>query len=251
MIEMSSYRALVSSDWNECLAPCGPFDFISFVYPELEPRFQMIFRQYTSNAITLGEAIGRLQGLLPGPITEQQMDAYLEHSFQTYTGVPELIDWCNDHGILFMINTTGMLGYFQRIFAKGLLPQVPALSAHPMTSYASRQTDPRYIYELFETQDKAKHTEAIMRLLNIPSRKVIIMGDSGGDGPHFEWGRSVGALLVGSMTKTSLEAYCRSRDISIDVRFGVTSTAESVKDRDKELQVDFVGLITTIEEILV
>ncbi len=30
------YKAMVSSDWNECLAPCGPFDFISFAYPRLE-----------------------------------------------------------------------------------------------------------------------------------------------------------------------------------------------------------------------
>jgi 2-hydroxy-3-keto-5-methylthiopentenyl-1-phosphate phosphatase len=250
MTEMRSYRALVSSDWNECLAPCGPFDFISFTYPELKARFQAIFQEYTSNVITLGEAIGRLQGLLPGSITEQQMDAYLEQSFQTYAGVPHLIDWCNDHGILFMINTTGMLGYFQRIFAKGLLPPVPALSAHPMTCYARRKTDPRHVYELFEIQDKAKHTESVMRLLDIPPQKVIIMGDSGGDGPHFEWGRSVGALLVGSMTKTSLEAYCRSKGISIDVRFGVSGTAGSAKDRDREFQVDFVDLLPTIEEIL-
>ena len=247
---MKSYRALVSSDWNECLAPCGPFDFISFAYPDLKLRFQAIFRQYTSNEITLGEAIGRIHGLLPASITEQQMDAYLEQSFQTYTGVPELIDWCSDHGILFMINTTGMLGYFQRIFAKGLLPAVPALSAHPMTAYAPGQTDPRYIYELFEIQDKPRHTESIMRLLNIPPQKVIVMGDSGGDGPHFEWGKSVGALLVGSMTKTSLEAYCRSRSISIDVHFGVSCSAESAKDRDRQLQVDFVDLIPTIEAVL-
>ena len=247
---MRSYRALISSDWNECLAPCGPFDFISFAYPELETRFQAIFRQYTSNSITLGEAIGRLQGLLPGSITEQQMDAYLEQSFQTYTGVPELIDWCTDHGIWFMINTTGMLGYFQRIFVKGLLPPVPALSAHPMTRYVPRQTDPRHVYELFEIQDKPKHTESVMRLLNIPPQRVIIMGDSGGDGPHFEWGRSVGALLVASMTKASLEAYCRSKGIAIDVRFGVSHTVESAKVLEKELQVDFVELIPMIEEIL-
>ena len=30
------YQALVSSDWNGCLAPCGPFDFISFAYPRLK-----------------------------------------------------------------------------------------------------------------------------------------------------------------------------------------------------------------------
>jgi hypothetical protein len=32
------YKAIVSSDWNECLAPSGPFDFISFNHPELTPH---------------------------------------------------------------------------------------------------------------------------------------------------------------------------------------------------------------------
>lgn len=34
---MARYRAMISSDWNECLAPCGPFDAIAFTYPDLEP----------------------------------------------------------------------------------------------------------------------------------------------------------------------------------------------------------------------
>jgi hypothetical protein len=28
-------KAIVASDWNECLAPCGPFDPIPFAYPRL------------------------------------------------------------------------------------------------------------------------------------------------------------------------------------------------------------------------
>jgi hypothetical protein len=30
------YKGMISSDWNECLAPCGPFDPIAFAYPELK-----------------------------------------------------------------------------------------------------------------------------------------------------------------------------------------------------------------------
>ena len=34
------YKAIISSDWNECLAPTGPFDPIAFVYPEIKPRLK-------------------------------------------------------------------------------------------------------------------------------------------------------------------------------------------------------------------
>ncbi|MGA8831743.1 MAG: hypothetical protein ACLQT6_17200 [Desulfomonilaceae bacterium] len=43
------YKAIVSSDWNECLAPSGPFDPISFTYPDLEPELSDLFAQYTGN----------------------------------------------------------------------------------------------------------------------------------------------------------------------------------------------------------
>ena len=102
------YKAMVSSDWNECLAPCGPFDCISFAYPRLEAELADVFRQYTGNFISLGEAAGQIRELLPDPITPDQMDAYLDESFTTYTGVPQLIEWCSSNNILFMINTTGM-----------------------------------------------------------------------------------------------------------------------------------------------
>src|SRR5210317_250631 len=111
-----TYKAMVSSDWNECLAPCGPFDFISINYPELESDLKTIFKHYTGNIISLGDAVCQIQKLLPAPITKKQMDASLNRSFIIYKGVPELIDWCLSNDILFMVNTTGMIGYFQRIF---------------------------------------------------------------------------------------------------------------------------------------
>ena len=77
------YKAIVSSDWNECLAPCGPFDFIAFNYPQLTSNLTTIFQKYTGNMISLGEAARQIQDLLPGPITKEQMDAYLDKSFIT------------------------------------------------------------------------------------------------------------------------------------------------------------------------
>lgn len=217
---MGKYRAILSSDWNECLAPCGPFDFIAFTYPELGDRLETIFRRYTTNAISLGEAVDLMGRLLPRPISAEEMDAYLDAAFATYPGLPEWIEWCLARDILFLINTTGMVGYFQRIFAKGLLPTVPALSAHPMLRFGGLPSDPGTILDLLEIQDKPRSTEAALRAFGITSGKVIVMGDSGGDGPHFEWGAKAGALLVGSRTKPSLAAFCEERFIHIDVRLG-------------------------------
>jgi hypothetical protein len=36
------YKAVVSSDWSECLSPNGPFDPISFNYPELSGQLSNI-----------------------------------------------------------------------------------------------------------------------------------------------------------------------------------------------------------------
>lgn len=132
------YRGLISSDWNECLAPSGPFDVISFSYPSLDLEVKEIFKAYTGNRIPLSEAARRIAALLPRSIMEEQMDAYLDGRFATYRGVPELIDWCSRNDILFMINTTGMKGYFQRVFKKDLLPKVPVVSAHPMIAYPGK-----------------------------------------------------------------------------------------------------------------
>ena len=238
---------MISSDWNECLAPCGPFDPIAFACPELEEELSGIFRLYTGNLISLSEATRRIGGLLPKPITERQMDAYLDASFITYRGVAELIRWCTRRDILFMINTTGMQGYFQRVMAKGLLPPGIVVAANPMISYPGLVME---MYEVREIEDKAKNTAAVLQKYGIPAEKLIIMGDSGGDGPHFSWGASVGAHLVGSMTKPSLEKYCREKGIKINTRFGVTYSEGEKKDPKREMEADFMGLVPVIENVL-
>ena len=244
------YKALVSSDWNGCLAPCGPFDCIVFAYPHLKAELTAMFRQYTGNFISLAEATARIRELLPALITSQQMDAYLDDSFATYTAVPDLIEWCLSHNILFMINTTGMIGYFQRIFAKGLLPPVPVISAHPMISYPQNTRSNLRIYELFQTQDKCKNTGKVACRWSIPAAKIILMGDSGGDGPHFEWGAAIGAGLIGSMTKRSLADYCRSKAIQITHRFGLDYSRHERGSLQEELQINFMGLTDTIGEMI-
>ena len=244
------YIAIVSSDWSECLSPSGPFDFMWFVYPELETDLRDIFKQYTGNVISLGAASQKIQQMLPNPITEEQMDAYLDNAFLTYRGVPDLIDWCLSKNILFMINTTGMIGYFQRVFARGLLPRVSVLSANPMVRYHSLESDPYYIYDLLEILDKGKNTEVVAQQYNIPADKIILMGDSGGDGPHFEWGSENGAYLIGSMTKYSLKSYCQSREIHIDLQFGLSYGEGEEKDPQKEMQADFRELSFRIAEML-
>jgi len=244
------YSALVSSDWNECLAPCGPFDPIFFAYPELEPLLTGIFRQYTSNGISLGEACLRIRGALPAPITKDQMDAYLETSFLTYRGVARLMEWCSERGILFMINTTGMQGYFQRALRKDLLPRGIVVAANPLIHFPDEEEETQHIFDVLEIQDKASNTERVMREYGIPPERVILIGDSGGDGPHFEWGRSAGAFLIGSMTKPSLEAYCESRGITLDARFGLCYPRATPRDPAREMQVDFTMLIPVMERLL-
>lgn len=249
-LKNKAYRAIVSSDWNECLAPCGPFDFISFNYPQLATQLETIFKQYTGNFISLGEAARQIQKLLPAPVTEEQMDAYLDESFEAYSGVAELIEWCLRNEILIMINTTGMIGYFQRIFAKNLLPKIPVLSAHPMLRYPARNTDPQRIFDLLETGDKGKNSEAVMRSFNIPPDKIIIMGDSGGDGPHFEWGAARSAFLIGNMVKPSLKKYCAQKRIPMSNQFGISYADGEVKDPGREMQINFLDLVPVIEAFL-
>ncbi|UCF93065.1 MAG: hypothetical protein JSW39_02605 [Desulfobacterales bacterium] len=245
-----NYHAVVSSDWNECLAPCGPFDCISFNYPELALDLNKIFGQYTGNLISLGEATRRIRNLLPAPITPAQMDAYLAESFRTYQGVSALIEWCHRNNILFMINTTGMVGYFQRVWARGLLPRVAVVSAHPLIRYPELPSDPPYVLDLAEIQDKSRNTAVAVHTFKIPPAKIILMGDSGGDGPHFEWGKRQGACLIGSMTKPSLEAYCRTRGVEISLHFGRSYSPGEPKDLPKEMQVNFMDLAAAIEEFL-
>ena len=149
-----------------------------------------------------------------------------------------------------MINTTGMIGYFQRIFARDLLPRTAVISAHPMLRYPENTSDPPHIYDLLETGDKAINTEAVIRSFGISSDRVILMGDSGGDGPHFEWGSKTGAFLIGSMTKATLDDYCRIKNIKINLRFGLDYTKDYKKDVKKEMQVNFMDLASTIEDVV-
>jgi hypothetical protein len=86
--------------------------------------------------------------------------------------------------------------------------------------------------------------------MGIPARKVILLGDSGGDGPHFEWGAKTGAFLVSSMTKPSLNDYCRNKDITINLRFGLDYSRGQNKDPQKESQINFMDLANTIDEIV-
>ena len=244
------YKAILSTDWNECLAPCGPFDCMAFIYPALASEFTAVFRAYTDNRISLGEAAGRIQKLLPAPISAEQMDAYLEQAFATYPGVSNLIDWCRRHSVLFMINTTGMVGYFQRACAKELLPPIPVLSAHPMVNFAACDSDPDRILELSEIGDKGKHTAAIVRTFGISAEKVFIMGDSGGDGPHFKWGSDNRAFLIGSMTKPSLRKYCLDHHIHIDLQIGPSYRGQQKRNPDREMRTDFMDLAPTLEAFL-
>lgn len=244
------YRAIVSSDWSECLSPSGPFDPISFNYPELEADLSAIFQDYTGNRISLGQATARILGLLPRPLSTSQMDAYLDASFRTYRRVPQLIQWCLDNGILFMINTTAPQGYFQRVFAKGLLPRVPVVAANPMIKFTDLDdTYPEFL-DTREIDDKPKNTETAIRRWSVPPDKVVLVGDSGGDGPHFMWGASTGAFLIGSMTKNSLENYCRTASVSIHMRFGISPAAGEQRDPEREMGVDFMELAAIIEKAL-
>ena len=244
------YKAIVSSDWSECLSPSGPFDCLAFNHPEIEADLTAVFRQYTGNQISLGQAAAKIKILLPDPISPDQMDAYLDASFATYTGVPDLIQWCLDNQILFMINSTGMIGYFQRVLAKKLLPPVPALSAHPMIRYPGGNGDPAQVFELFETRDKPQNTKALASTLGLEPQKIILMGDSGGDGPHFEWGAESGAYLIGSMTKPSLDGYCREKDITINLRFGPDYSKKEERNQIAEMAINFMDLAPAINKIV-
>ena len=245
----SRYKAMVSSDWNECLAPCGPFDFISFSFPNLETELSRIFRRYTGNRILLADATRQIERILPHPISPDRMDAYLAQSFSTYSGVPELIEWCLGHNILFMINTTGMIGYFQRALAGNLLPRVPVISANPMIRYPNQDGDIPTYYVLNEIRDKSRNTAAVAHEYGIPAERIMLLGDSGGDGPHFEWGSKNGAFLIGSMTKPSLVDYCRVKNIRINLRFGIDNPRNHMIDTQSEGEVNFTDLAPVIDDV--
>ena len=246
---MPPYHGLISSDWSECLSPNGPFDFMAYVYPQLESDLATIFKQYTGNQISLRVAMWRCQRSLPAPITLEQMDAYLDARFKHYTGVPELIESCLSKNILFMINTTGSHGYFQRAVAKKLLPSPTALSAHPEINFGNNSDFYAY-FELQEITDKPVNTEKVAKQFQIPPQNIIVMGDSGGDGPHFKWAAGQKSLRIASMAKPSLKAYCQERQIEINRFFGLSYDAGETRREVDEMQVDFKDLIDYIEECL-
>ena len=243
-------RGLVSSDWSECLSPNGPFDPIAFAYPHLADNLTKVFKNYTGNRISLQNAYATIMALMPDPITVEQMDAYLDKAFRTYSGVPELLTWCADHDILFMINSTGTQAYFQRAFAKGLLPSIPLVAANPLIRFPMQGEASRYRCEVREIVDKATNTERVMRETDLPHHKIAVMGDSGGDGPHFAWAASLGIFTIGSMTKVSLQEYCRSRNVTISKQFGLAYAPGESRKLDEEMKVDFMLLTDVIKKAL-
>ena len=243
---MAKYRGLISSDWSECLSPNGPFDCMSFIYPEHTSELAAIFKQYTGNKISLSVAMKRCHGLLQAPLNADQMDAYLDQRFAHYTGVSELIEACLSNNILFMINTTGSMGYFQRVFAKKLLPRVSALSAHPGLVFPDGKNDPETLFNLQEITDKPINTALVARHFQIQPQNILVMGDSGGDGPHFKWAMEQNAICVASMAKPSLKVFCARQRIQIDKYFGISYENEEPRREADEMQVDFRELVPFI-----
>lgn len=250
MHHTQTHIAMVSADWNQCLAPCGPFDAIAFRYPQLRAELDRVFQSYTANTITLTAAVSRVQAIVPAPLTEEDMDAYIDTRQDIYPGVIDLIHWCASNHILFMINTTGPMGYFQRLRVKRILPALSALSAHPVIRFESASDESWLIYELTEITDKGSHTAAAAKRFNIAPQKVIVIGDSGGDGPHFEWAAASGATAISSMAKPSLLRYCAERSIPIHHRFGYTYSEGEPISVTREKRYDFRHLAVPIRQIL-
>jgi hypothetical protein len=244
------FIGMISSDWNQCLAPCGPFDAVIFRYPQLQRELDDVFQRYTTNQITLASAIRKIDALLPAPLSEKDMDAYLTHHFTTYRGVADLILWCQRNHILFMINTTGPLGYFQRALARNMLPEPSAISAHPSIQFRGAGQTDLLTYDLLEITDKGLNTSKAAEHFGIPLRKIVVIGDSGGDGPHFEWACRVGAATITSMAKPSLINYCNQRHLKITHRFGHTYAEGEPVPIDIENHYDFMGLSKVIGRVL-
>ena len=136
------------------------------------------------------------------------------------------------------------------MLARNLIPDVPFVASNPLIRFSGEPEAPRYMYWVNEIEDKPRNTQSVMKSSGIGPDRVVIVGDSGGDGPHFRWGGSVGAYLIGSMVKPSLEAYCRDRAITINKHFGYTYSAGEARDRAKEMQTDFMELTETLSEVL-
>ncbi|GAB6162786.1 hypothetical protein JCM12298_19460 [Desulfothermus naphthae] len=235
-MKKQKYKALISSDWNECLSPSRPFDPILFKYPELSEKIHDIFKKYTSNQISYKEGLKIIKSCLPSPITLGDMDRYLREKFSVYPGVLEFIDWCKENNVLFMINTTGFIGYFQRAMSLGLLPHIKIISGSPFIRFNDSLIS-SYFLELYDTKDKQKNTQLIIEKYNI--KKVILIGDSGGDGPHFVWGKQNGYILIGCMVKPSIISFCDKHSVKIDEFVG-----------DYKSPQEKIDLITTVKKYI-
>ncbi len=243
----TGFRALVSSDWNQCLSPCGPFDPLVFHFPELDKEIGKVFQDYTGNRISLSAALEIIVRLTGGMLLPEQMDAYLDCRFELYPGVLELVRWCRKNQVAFMINTTGFKGYFQRLFTRKLFPVPQALAANSVIAYPEDRV-PAMVFDLQETTDKGVFTARVARKLGLGGDKVVVIGDSGGDGPHFQWGAENGARLVAAYAKPSLIGFCRSRGIEIGYFLGKgpgthNLGAPAAKD-------NFMELVPLLEELL-
>jgi len=149
-----------------------------------------------------------------------------------------------------MINTTSTQAYFQRAIKKGLIPAVPLIAANPLIRFPDPSDGKRYALEVREIDDKPKNTAYAMKEWEIPPAQTIVIGDSGGDGPHFVWARQQNAHLIASMAKPSLVNYCASRNVTIHRFFGVIYEAGQSRDLHRELQYNFMDLVPVISEIL-
>lgn len=102
---------------------------------------------------------------------------------------------------------------------------------------------------LLEVSDKGRNTQRALHAMDIASSRPVLIGDSGGDGPHFKWGQANNAFLIGSMTKPSLQAYCRQNGIRPDLLFGISYGDGDEKNHEQEMGVNFRDLIPVIADM--
>jgi hypothetical protein len=104
---------------------------------------------------------------------------------------------------------------------------------------------------LFEVEDKGRNTHRAIQSVGIapPKTKIVLVGDSGGDGPHFTWGSNNAAFLISSMAKPSLRNYCRENGIEINLQFGIAYKDGEKRRPQEEMAVDFRELIPVIAEV--
>jgi len=84
----------------------------------------------------------------------------------------------------------------------------PGAIRQPDVTLPEDACDPATLLDLFETQDKGRNTAAVAAKMGVPAERIIVMSDSGWDGPHFERAYQAGAFTISSMTKPSLAVYC-------------------------------------------